>query len=323
VTINAVAGSYYYVRVYGYEGATNNHYTLTIDTPLGHEDDPFTANADLVALHHPYGIWHALAGDDQVTGTDSREIIYGDGGKDTLAGQGGRDDLYGGADDDVLRGGSDDDWLDGGLGIDTASYTSATSAVTVDLVTNTARGGDGSDTLVSIESVWGSEFGDTIRGSAAANTILGNGGGDLIDGRGGKDALYGGNGNDVITGGAGRDIMTGGAGNDVFDFNVWSETGLVAATRDIITDFRHLTDDINLRDIDASRVVAGNNNFVWKGTAAFTSSGAGELRFVMYNNPGTSNDYTMIYGDTDRDTASEFQIMLSGLVRLTSADFVL
>jgi Ca2+-binding RTX toxin-like protein len=323
ITISAVAGEYYYVRVFGYEGATNSLYTLTIDTPLGREDDPFTTNADIVALHHPYGIWHALAGDDQVTGTNTREIIYGDGGKDTLAGQAGSDDLYGGADNDLLKGGSDDDWLDGGAGIDTAAYTSAPSAVTVDLMTNTASGGDGTDTLVSIESMWGSQFDDFVRGSAAANAILGYDGADRIDGRAGNDALNGGNGLDVITGGAGRDVMTGGTGNDVFDFNVRSESGNSSATRDLIIDFRHLIDDINVRDIDASAILSGNNNFVWRGSGAFNASTAGELRFVKYDKPGTSNDYTIIYGDTDRDTASEFQIMLKGLVSLTSADFVL
>lgn len=323
VTINAVAGAYYYVRVYGYDGATNNLYTLTIDTPLGHEDDLFTANADLVTLTHPFGIWHALAGNDDVTGTDSREIIYGDEGKDTLAGRGGRDDLYGGADDDLLQGGSDDDLLDGGSGSDTAVYTAASSAVIVDLTTNTASGGDGNDTLVSIERVWGSQFDDNLGGSAAADTILGYGGADRIDGRGGNDALDGGVGNDVITGGAGRDVMTGGAGNDVFDFNVWSETGNTSATYDVITDFRHLTDVIDLRGIDASNILSGNNTFVWRGTGAFTSSSAGELRFVKYNNSGTSNDYTIIFGDIDRDKSSEFQIKLAGLINLTSADFIL
>jgi hypothetical protein len=82
-------------------------------------------------------------------------------------------------------------------------------------------------------------------------------------------------------------------------------------------------DDINLWDIDASTVLAGNNNFLWRGTGTFTSSAAGELRFAIYNNPGTANDYTVVFGDTDRDSASEFQILLKGLVHLTSADFVL
>lgn len=323
VIVNAVAGEYYYVRVFGYDGATNPLYSLTIDTPLGSDHDPFTEGADTVVLHHPYGIWHALAGDDTVTGTSAREIIHGDAGRDNLIGQAGDDDLYGGTENDSLQGDTGNDWLDGGAGTDSAIYSLAPSAVVVDLQTNTASGGDGADTLASIEAVDGSQFGDTLRGNGSANTLRGYGGADRLEGRGGNDILDGGIGNDVIVGGAGRDIMTGGAGNDVFDFNVWSETGTFSATRDIITDFRHLTDDVNLRDIDASRILAGNNNFVWKGTAAFTSSSAGELRFVMYNNPGTSNDYTMIYGDTDRDTGSEFQIMLSGLVRLTSADFVL
>ena len=35
VSVNAVAGAYYYVRVFGYEGATNPNYTFSIDQPGG------------------------------------------------------------------------------------------------------------------------------------------------------------------------------------------------------------------------------------------------------------------------------------------------
>ena len=117
--------------------------------------------------------------------------------------------------------------------------------------------------------------------------------------------------------------MTGGAGNDRFDIDAVAETGVTDATRDIVADFQHLVDKIDLSTIDASTVQAQNNAFTWKNSGAITTSTAGELRYQQFNNAGTANDYTLVSGDTDADTAAEFQLRLTGLITLTSADFVL
>jgi hypothetical protein len=117
--------------------------------------------------------------------------------------------------------------------------------------------------------------------------------------------------------------MTGGTGADDFDFNSLSETGLTAATRDQILDFRSLIDDIDLSTIDASRLLSGNNSFIFRGTGSFTNSSSGEVRFVRTNNSGTSNDYTIVYIDNDADTAAEAQFYLKGLLTLSAADFIL
>ena len=66
-----------------------------------------------------------------------------------------------------------------------------------------------------------------------------------MDGGAGNDTMDGGWGKDVMTGGLGKDTMTGGADNDRFDFNSVAEIGL-NATRDVIEDFQHLKDDIDL-----------------------------------------------------------------------------
>ncbi|MBX3517815.1 MAG: PD40 domain-containing protein [Rhodospirillales bacterium] len=108
---------------------------------------------------------------------------------------------------------------------------------------------------------------------------------------------------------------------DYDDFmGVITATGLTA---DVITDFEHGRDKIDLHDFDASTVRPGNNAFLWRGTGPFTTSGEGELHYQKYDNAGTANDYTVIFGDTDADTASEFQIKLQGLVTLSQADFIL
>ena len=65
--------------------------------------------------------------------------------------------------------------------------------------------------------------------------------------------------------------MTGGVGADDFDFNAVAEIGN-GATRDVITDFVHLTDDIDLSTIDANGAAAGNTAFSFLAAqgAAFT-----------------------------------------------------
>jgi Ca2+-binding RTX toxin-like protein len=55
-----------------------------------------------------------------------------------LHGNAGADTLHGGNNDDILYGGAGGDTLNGDAGTDTASYTNASSGVTVDL-TNTAN----------------------------------------------------------------------------------------------------------------------------------------------------------------------------------------
>ena len=43
----------------------------------------------------------------------------------------------------------------------------------------------------------------------------------------------------------------------------------------------------------------------------------------QFNNAGTSNDYTMVYIDTDNDSGTEMSIKLMGLHNLTASDFIL
>jgi hypothetical protein len=177
---------------------------------------------------------------------------------------------------------------------------------------------------------------DTIRGLGGNDRLRGLGGNDVIDGGGGHDFLDGGAGldrlfgntgndrliggldNDILTGRTGRDIMTGGAGADDFDFNVVWETGKTAPTRDIIADFVHGADDIDLSTIDANGSAAGNGafRFLVREGAAFTGV-RGQLRFDQQVNK------TIVEGDVNGDGNADFQIQLTGLKTLTAGDFVL
>lgn len=159
-------------------------------------------------------------------------------------------------------------------------------------------------------------------GDAGANILTGDGARNGLIGLAGADTLDGLAGNDFIDGGLGADILTGGSGRDLFDFDSAKETGLTVATRDIITDFAHLRDRVDLSGIDASSLLGGNNAFTWRGTAGFSTDTGGELRFQKFDLAGSANDYTLVYGDTDGDRGAEFQIKLDGLLNLTAADFV-
>ena len=165
-------------------------------------------------------------GDDTLTGDDGVNVLAGNAGNDTLMGGAGNDSLYGdGAyqvvanvignslvnaslpGNDTLEGGLGDDFLDGGGGSDTASYASASGAVQVDLGLATATGAAGNDTLVSIENVIGSQFGDVILGNALNNVLEGRGGNDIIHGSQGTDYIDGG------LGGGDRLFMNTGTGS--------------------------------------------------------------------------------------------------------------
>lgn len=132
---------------------------------------------------------------------------------------------YGNDGNNLITANNGDSNLDGLGGIDTVSYVSATSAVTVYLeeiipffpiVQGKSTGGSGNDTLKNFENVTGSNFNDSLTGSATAN---------VISGGLGADTLIGGNGNDTLIGGGGA---------DVFRFDSTPNT---TTNRDSITDF--------------------------------------------------------------------------------------
>ncbi|WP_395702211.1 S8 family serine peptidase [Aquabacterium sp.] len=115
-------------------------------------------------------------------------VVTGSSGHDGLNGGPGNDSLLGHEGDDLLNGGAGDDLLDGGSGDDTAVYLMTPGAVTVNLAEQRASGAAGNDRLLSIESVIGSRYDDTLIGSAEDNDIQGSGGNDRIDGGAGHDS---------------------------------------------------------------------------------------------------------------------------------------
>jgi Ca2+-binding RTX toxin-like protein len=146
-----------------------------------------------------------LSGFENIIGSAFDDTLFGDTGANTIYGMGGNDTMAG-------RGGVN--ILDGGAGTDTYTATNAMAAQNIDLSTGIA----GTNTLISIENVLGSAFGDTLTGDGNANALTGNAGIDTLNGGGGNDTLSGGNDGDTLTGGDGDDTIIGGTGDDTYRF---------------------------------------------------------------------------------------------------------
>ncbi|MEH6475104.1 MAG: calcium-binding protein, partial [Sneathiella sp.] len=186
---------------------------------------------------------------DVIDGGDGDDLLFGDGGNDTLSGGAGHDTLIGEAGDDSL---------DGGEGYDHAFFDNVSAGITATfsaVTTVTGDAGIGTDTLVDVEKIRGSEFNDTLtadgtysgtygdfnvfEGGDGDDSITGNGntrveylnadGGvvvDLVAGTANAGGLGATNvGSDTLVGGINRiagshfgDSLTGGADDDMESF---------------------------------------------------------------------------------------------------------
>ena len=241
--------------------------------------------------------------DDQLIGDGGDNVIAGDLGDDQLVGGAGNDMLYGDgrilvddhglggsgpittfADiaatfalapgDDVLDGGDGDDTLHGGGGSDTASYASQTAEVTVSLLDGAAFKAAGTDTLISIENVLGSDFNDVILGDNGDNMLSGGDGHDFMRGLAGNDTIIGGDEDDYLDGGLGDDILDGGAGWDratfapsavagvTVDLNIVGVAQDTGQGLDTLTGIEHVSGTI----FDDTLIGDGGDNWLWGGS---------------------------------------------------------
>jgi Ca2+-binding RTX toxin-like protein len=160
-------------------------------------------------------------------------------------------------------------------------------------------------------------------GGSGNDQLSGNSSRNVLDGRSGNDTINGGAGGDRVVGGPGRDVLTGGSGADTFSFGKVSNSGNSVSTRDVIRDFVHLVDKLNLAGIDPVTKTSVDDDFVWRSTDRLTAGSEGQVRYQQYDLTGTQNDRTIVLGDIDSDQNPEFQIELKGLITLTRDDFVL
>jgi uncharacterized repeat protein (TIGR01451 family) len=163
--------------------------------------------------------------DDVRDGNSGDDVLCGLGGADTLSGHGGDDILRGGSGADVLDGGTGDDQLDGGTQVDTASFASSTEPITAELGAGTALGA-GTDTMLAVEAVRGSDLGDTLTASVPDGTLDGGAGTDLLFAGTAAARLLGGADDDYLHGGPATDQLDGGTGTNTC---VWAEADVVTA----------------------------------------------------------------------------------------------
>ena len=174
-------------------------------------------------------------GTDQLRGGDGDDELHGGDGDDHLDFPGdagvdessGDDTLDGGAGNDFLYGGpasseqrhEGDDTLLGGEGIDTADFSSRSTALTIDLdgAADDGERGERDNVEPDVENVLGGPRDDELTGSDAANLLDGGKGDDTLDGLAGDDVLRGGTddtGGDNLIGGPGNDRLSGEGGDD-------------------------------------------------------------------------------------------------------------
>jgi glucose/arabinose dehydrogenase len=168
---------------------------------------------------------NAGSGNDTVTGSALNDTLNGDNNNDTLNGGPGNDDINGGTDtgNDRMEGGEGDDDFDGGPGIDRVTYLAGcSSSVSIDLDNTADDNGcmsasdDADNVRDSVESITGSNLGDTIVGSCVANTIVGDAG-TTNDSPGANDTLRGDPSAGCTAALGSGDFLGGGEGSDTFD----------------------------------------------------------------------------------------------------------
>jgi len=219
--------------------------------------------------------------DDRLIGTVSNDVIYGLEGNDTLVGNAGND------------------ILDGGPGKDWADYSNATYAVRVDLSLTVGQyTGDstGIDTLISIESLSGSAFNDTLTGDVNANNLYGHAGNDSLMGGEGNDLLNGGEGNDVLNGGGGSDTMYGWHGNDTY---------LVDNVQDVVQEYYPET--------EAGFVIGTGGIDLVRSSITYTLPTAGSIPVLNGDKASTAIENLFLLGTAAiNGTGNEFANVMTG-----------
>lgn len=227
--------------------------------------------------------------DDNESGTQFDDVLYGNGGDDSLHGKDG---------DDILCGGKGNDNLDGGDGRDVYIWNKGDGFDTIgDYGENVIRFGagivyddlswqkDGDNLLIFVGGstsqgmklnnfFYGSsqsyilEFADgssrtldrdeLVFGSEGIpQNIEGTAGNDTLIGGSGHDTLRGNDGNDILTGGRGNDTLDGGNGDDVYVWNKGDGLDLIKPGNG--TDTLRFGEGIAADDLHFAR----NNNYLY------------------------------------------------------------
>jgi len=179
-----------------------------------------------------------------------------------------------------------------GANVGQYTYTpSASAPATTEVFNYTVVDGDGDTAGSSL----------TIKINPApvppTNQVLnGTNNADTLNGGQGNDILIGNGGNDTLTGGAGSDILIGGAGNDTFVFKSITDSPPGAGNFDVITDFTHNADHIDLSAIAGATIVQGQvgaANTVAANSISWFVDNAHNQTILYVNTTATANHVDM------------------------------
>ena len=192
-----------------------------------------------------------------------------------------------------------------------ADGNASDNRITGNVGNNALSGDKGADWL------YGMMGDDALLAANGADHLFGGDGNDFLDGGNGADSLNGGDGKDTLEGGFGRDVLTGGDQTDEFRFVDAARTSTRLARADVITDFKHGEDILNVHLIDADTTNGLSLDlFHFIGSVAFSHT-AGELRYSY------SGDRTIVAFDTDGGGTADGLIILRGHILLEAGDFFL
>jgi Ca2+-binding RTX toxin-like protein len=306
------------------------------DVDLLAGNDTYQAKAGHDTLRGGLGVdvLYGDTGNDLLFGGEGGDALFGGSGGDQLLGENGADALDGGLGNDTFWGGAGADTLIGGEGDDLflaigsgdvleeigngghdrveAEVSFTLPAHFEDLILTEAAALSGVGNSLD-NRIWGSDGANALVGFAGQDGLYGGIGGDTLWGGTGNDALSGGPGSDVLVGGSGRDVLFGGAGDglrDTFIFASWRDTARGGLTRDVIADFRRGEDRLDLHAIDANSHRAGNQGFVFSGTAP--------RAYAAWWVSGGNAVY--LCADVSGDGRADLELRLNGLTRLSASD---
>ena len=210
---------------------------LVVTAPVG-EVTIVTAPDDMDAalIGGSSGLTLEGAGDDQLSGGDGNDIIFGDVLNTDALAEANSLDLPAGSGWLVFQELEEDSSYNWDRD-DTLRYIRENSD---DLSLESGRTG-GNDVID------GGAGDDLIYGQEGNDYIGGGDGNDILAGGSGNDTLVGGAGDDIIIGGAGDDTMTGGTGADIFKYEDGDLDSVFNG--DTILDFELGTDSFDLSEL--------------------------------------------------------------------------
>jgi serralysin len=248
----------------GNEGDDTFFYTVASDFVAGETVDGGAGTGDTLRLSvNDLGSEIDFSGTGVVVGVEKLQFdssgnaklsgtSFGTGQINSVDGLGGADTMFGRAGNDIYVVANAGDIVSeaSGSGIDTVI-----SGISFSLVASARVVGPVEKLILTGTSALagaGNTLANTITGNGAANLLKAGAGNDVVNGGGGNDQLLGEAGNDTLSAGAGNDRLLGGTGIDrltggaEFDLFVFNTAPSVTTDRDLLVDFNHFQDTIQL-----------------------------------------------------------------------------